>query len=59
MKKRHWMYKLTQEERSHYAQYIKSKEGMRANLAVKDGRGFPACLTCVHIAHKLGWLISN
>lgn len=54
-RKQHWMYKLTQEERSHFAQYIKSKDIMRANLAFKDSRGFPVCRECVHIAHKLGW----
>lgn len=53
--KKHWMNKLNKEERSHFAQFIKSKEGMMANLNIKDSRGWVCCVDCLHIAHKLGW----
>jgi hypothetical protein len=55
-KRKHWMYKLNAEERSHYMQYVHSKDGMRENAKIRNAyNNQMSCLTCYMIAIKLGW----
>jgi hypothetical protein len=55
-KHKHFLHKLTAEERSHYMQYVKSKDGMRANAKIRNQyNNQMSCLTCYMIAVKLGW----
>jgi len=57
-RKRHFLYKLNKEERSHYMQYIKSKDGLRENVALAQSRNErlqDQCYECYTIAKKLGW----
>lgn len=55
-KSKHFLNKLNKEERSHYMQYVKSKNGMIANAKIRNTyNNHMSCLTCQLIAHKLGW----
>jgi hypothetical protein len=53
--RKHFLYKLDKEERSHYMKYIKSKEGMRENATIRNCYNEIACFECRRIANKLGW----
>lgn len=54
--KKHFLYKLNKEERSHYMKYVKSKAGMIENAKIRNTyNGCMSCLTCYMIAVKLGW----
>jgi hypothetical protein len=55
-KHKHFLYKLNKEERSHYMQYVHSKDGMRENAKIRNTyTGQMSCGTCYMIAVKLGW----
>jgi hypothetical protein len=57
-KRKHFLYKLTKEERSHYMKYIKSKDGLKECVALAKSRNerlFDQCYACYTIAKKLGW----
>lgn len=59
-KRKHFLNKLNSEQRSHYMKYIRSKNGMKLNVAIRyinaDGKDCGMrCLECRDIAYLLDW----